>query len=67
MRASCRGCTIVAADLLDSSNIRRYIAAFLKKAKGKPRLWGLHNYTDTNRFRSRGTNALLQTVKGRSG
>jgi PKD repeat protein/plastocyanin len=64
VRARCRGCTIVAADLLDASNIRRYVAAFLKRAKGKPRLWGLHNYTDTNRFRSRGTNALLQTVKG---
>jgi PKD repeat protein len=65
VRANCRGCTIIAADLLDASNIRRYTAAFLAKAKGKPRLWGLHNYTDTNRFRSRGTNALLQTVKGR--
>jgi plastocyanin len=64
VRANCRGCTIVAADLLDASNIRRYSAAFLAKAKGTPRLWGLHNYTDTNRFRSRGTNALLQTVKG---
>jgi PKD repeat protein len=64
VRSRCRGCTIVAADLLDASNIRRYVAAFLAKAKGKPRLWGLHNYTDTNRFRSRGTNALLQTVKG---
>ena len=64
VRASCHGCTIVAADLLDASNIRRYVATFLAKAKGKPRLWGLHNYTDTNRFRSRGTNALLQTVRG---
>jgi hypothetical protein len=65
VRASCRGCTIVAADLLDATNIRRYAAAFLAKAKGKPRLWGLHNYTDTNRFRSSGTNALLQSVKGK--
>lgn len=64
VRARCRHCTIVAADLLDSSNIRRYAASFLKHAKGKPRLWGLHNYTDTNRFRSRGTTALLQSVKG---
>jgi PKD repeat protein len=64
VRAKCRGCSIVAADLLDSTNIRRYVAAFLAKAKGKPRLWGLHNYTDTNRFRSRGTKALLQAVQG---
>ena len=64
VRASCRGCTIVAADLLDAPNIRRYVGSFLLAAKGKPRLWGLHNYTDTNRFRSRGTNALLQTVRG---
>jgi hypothetical protein len=64
VRANCRGCTIVAADLLDTSNIRRYVAAFLAKARGKPRLWGLHNYTDTNRFRASGTNALLQSVKG---
>ena len=64
VRANCRGCTIIAADLLDATNIRRYVASFLAKAKGKPRLWGLHNYTDTNRFRSRGTKALLETVKG---
>jgi polysaccharide biosynthesis protein PslG len=64
VRAGCRGCTIIAADLLDAPNIRRYATAFLAKAKGKPHLWGLHNYTDTNRFRSRGTQALLQTVRG---
>jgi plastocyanin len=64
VRANCRGCTIVAADLLDATNIRRYVASFLVKAKGKPGLWGLHNYTDTNRFRSRGTKALLETVRG---
>jgi polysaccharide biosynthesis protein PslG len=64
VRASCRGCTIVGADLLDAPNLRRYVAAFLAKAKGNPRVWGLHNYTDTNRFRSRGTSALLQTVRG---
>lgn len=64
VRASCRGCRIVAADLLDTNNLRRYIVAFLKRAKGKPRLWGLHNYRDTNRFRERGTQTLLRYVKG---
>ena len=64
VRAGCRGCTIVAADVLDLNNMRRYLRAFLAKAKGKPRLWGLHNYRDTNRFRQTGTRQLLATVKG---
>ena len=36
-----------------------------QKAVGKRRvIWGLHNYIDANRFRTRGTKALLQAVKG---
>jgi hypothetical protein len=27
-------------------------------------IWGLHNYIDANRFRTRGTKALLRAVKG---
>lgn len=65
VRTSCRGCQIVAADLLDTNNLRRYLVAFLAKAKGKPRLWGLHNYRDTNRFRETGTRTLLRYVKGK--
>lgn len=64
VRASCRGCSVVAADVLDLNNMRRYLQAFLAKAKGKPRLWGLHNYRDTNRFRQTGTKQLLAMVKG---
>jgi hypothetical protein len=64
VRASCRGCSIVAADVLDLNNMRRYLAKFLAKAKGKPRLWGIHNYRDTNRFRQTGTKQLLAAVKG---
>lgn len=65
VRTSCRGCQIVAADLLDTNNLRRYLVAFLANAKGKPRLWGLHNYRDTNRFRETGTRTLLRYVKGK--
>jgi hypothetical protein len=64
VRAKCHGCTITAADLLDSPNLKRWLAAFNRYAKGKPRLWGLHNYTDTNRFRSSGTKTMLKLVKG---
>lgn len=64
VRSSCRGCTIVAADVLDQPGMERYLRRFLRYARGKPRLWGLHNYKDTNRFRTRGTKALLRTVRG---
>jgi hypothetical protein len=65
VRAGCRGCTIVAADVLDQPGMERYLRAFLRNANGRPRLWGLHNYKDTNRFRRRGTRALLRTVRGK--
>jgi hypothetical protein len=64
IRSSCHGCTITAADVLDATNLGRWLAAFKKYAKGKPRLWGLHNYTDTNRFRSTGTKTMLELVPG---
>src|SRR3954451_12776974 len=64
VRSSCHGCTITAADVLDANNLKRWLSTFKTAAKGKPRLWGLHNYTDTNRFRSTGTKAMLRLVKG---
>ena len=64
VRAGCRGCTIVAADVLDQAGLEKYLRTFKRFAKGSPKLWGLHNYSDTNRNRSRGTKSLLRTVRG---
>ena len=64
VRANCRGCTIVAADVLDQSGVDRYLRAFRRYAKGSPRRWGLHNYSDVNRLRSTGTRRVLRTVPG---
>ena len=64
VRASCRGCRVVAADVLDTSNLTAWIAAFRAATRSRPRLWGLHNYGDTNRFRSAGTDAMLRAVPG---
>jgi hypothetical protein len=64
VRASCRRCTIVAADVLDQAGVGRYLRAFRHYARGSPRLWGLHNYADTNRFRRTGTKGLLRAVRG---
>jgi hypothetical protein len=68
LKNACPKCTIVGLDVLDSTNIAstiRYIRRFQRAARGKlPKIWGLHNYSDTNRFRSTGTRAVLAAVHG---
>jgi hypothetical protein len=63
-RKLCSGCSIVAADVLDSSNMEAWLAKFRRFSHGKARLYGLHNYSDVNRKRSSGTRRMLQTVPG---
>jgi hypothetical protein len=55
---------VMAADVLDTSNMRSYLRAFLRAAPGRPRLWGLHNYQDVNRVTSGDTREMLATVPG---
>ena len=62
--ARARKFQVMAADILDTSNMRRYLQSFLRKAKGKPRLWGLHNYQDVNRRTSADTRLMLSMVPG---
>ena len=64
MRALCRGCEILAADVLDQVGMTKYLKRFQRYAKGKPRLWGLHNYQDTNNYTTSGTAEMLRAVKG---
>jgi hypothetical protein len=62
MRAACRRCTIVAADVLDDPAMPRWIQTF-KRYAHHPRLWGLHNYRDANR-RTNATKGFRRLVKG---
>jgi hypothetical protein len=55
---------VMAADMLDTPNMNRYLATFRRYAKGSPTLWGLHNYGDVNRRRTTFTKAMLRTVPG---
>jgi hypothetical protein len=71
LRAVCRGCTLTGLDILDGPSVSpslRYIAAYKHEiAKLKvpmPKLWGLHNYSDTNRFQTTRTRAILAAVPG---
>jgi hypothetical protein len=51
--------------VLDTSNMLPYLRAFLRRAPGRPRLWGLHNYQDVNRRTSGDTREMLRRVPGR--
>jgi hypothetical protein len=55
---------VMAADLLDTSNLGSYLRGFLRRAKGSPRLWGLHNYQDVNYKTAKDTRRMLATVRG---
>ncbi len=67
----CKGCTVLGLDVLDAANISptlRYISEF-KSEIGRlrtvmPRIWGLHNYSDINRFESWRTRELIAALGG---
>ena len=64
MRSVCKSCTVMAADVLDQSNVRSWLQKFLHYSHGRGTIWGLHNYEDVNRHRSTGLRTVLKTVPG---
>jgi hypothetical protein len=62
----CRRCRIAAADVLDDKRILEpWLSEFQRRVRHRPRIWGLHNYVDANRFDDEGTRRMLAAVKGR--
>ncbi len=64
LRRACKGCTVMAADVLDQSNVTSWLRSFLRSSHGRGRIWGLHNYKDVNRKQSKGLRSVLKTVPG---
>jgi hypothetical protein len=71
LKLVCTGCTIVGLDVLDAPVVTptlQYIAQFkhdIARLKTvMPSIWGLHNYSDTNRYSSSRTRAILAVVPG---
>ncbi len=59
MRRLCKGCTVVALDVLDQRGVESYIARFFKAAgsnAARVRIVGIHNYSEVNRKLKKGTN-----------
>jgi hypothetical protein len=60
----CPTCTILAAEVLDMPNMGSWVDSFQRHLGARPRRWGLHNYIDANRMRTRGTRTLLRHTRG---
>ena len=62
---NCRGCQVVAADVLDTSNMAGWVERFRRFARHTPRIWGLHNYGDANGLKTKSTLKLLSMTRGK--
>jgi hypothetical protein len=61
-----KACKVVALDILDQNNVRpsvAYVKSFIKAARPFPKIWGVHDYSDTNRFSTKRTKALLAATR----
>ena len=64
MKSVCKKCTVMAADVLDSSDVKSYLRKFQRATKSKGRIWGLHNYKDVNRRQSKGIRNVSAVTRG---
>lgn len=66
LRSQCPKCTVLGADVVDSSSLERWMRAYLRvfPPGRQPRHWGLHNYVDANSRSSWGTRTMLRIAPG---
>jgi hypothetical protein len=71
LKRTCKPCTVVGLDVLDGENIGstlRYIEEFKREIYRlrtlMPSVWGLHNYSDVNRFGGLRTHELVAALGG---
>jgi hypothetical protein len=71
LKHSCHRCTIAGLDLLDGQSIsptltylRQFQRDVVRGHSSLPTIWGLHNYSDTNRNSTSRTRAVLAAVRG---
>jgi hypothetical protein len=65
-RACGKRCTVVGLDVLDQPGATRYMQRFyraLGSYRRHAKIVGIHNYSDVNRKRTRGTRAIMRTAK----
>jgi hypothetical protein len=64
-RKNCSGCTLLAGELIDLTNMKSWVKRFQTKLGGSPAIWGVHNYRDVNRMQTDTLQTLLKITKAR--
>jgi hypothetical protein len=66
LRRMCRHCTVLGADVVDTSSLERWMHAYVREFRRdrRPRVWGLHNYVDVNSRSSWGTRLMRRVAPG---
>ncbi len=64
LRRACPTCTILAPEVLDMPNMATWVRRFSRHLGFTPRLWGLHNYVEANRFRTTRLRQLVRATRG---
>ncbi len=64
LRRECRHCTLLAPEMLDMPNMARWVKDFRRHLGFVPKLWGLHNYVEANRFKMHRLRQLLRAAPG---
>lgn len=65
LKRRCPTCKIIGAEVVDSKNMARWLRKFKRALRRPPRLWGLHNYNDANRFTTYRTRKMLSLTEGK--
>jgi hypothetical protein len=64
LRRECPTCTILAPEVLDMPGMTRWVRQFARWLGFMPRLWGLHNYVEANRFKMGNLRELIRVTHG---
>ena len=67
VKGACKRCLVVGLHVLDQRGVARYIKRFYRALSRKWRrrasVVGIHNYSDINRKRTRGTRTIMKAVR----
>jgi hypothetical protein len=64
LRGECPTCTILAPELLDMPNMVQWAKDFRRALGYSPKLWGVHNYVEANRFKQVRLRRFLRASPG---